>query len=185
MEEILSCAARLFFEKGFHATTIEDVAREVGILKGSLYYYINSKDDLLYELLMADILRGDAYIGEKIAGITDPVEKLRRALEGHIEFIIQNRVRVGLFLHEFDTLGGRRNLRVLEAMQRYQHRFVSIIKEGQAAGKFKDLDPTLVANALLGMGNWIYRWYREDRKPAPDQILQTFLQIMMHGILKS
>lgn len=184
MEEILASAARLFFEKGYHATTIEDVARDVGILKGSLYYYIDSKEDLLYELLMGDILRGVAFIENRLAGIADPVEKMRRALEGHIEYIIQNRVRVGLFLHEFDTLGGRRNLRVLEVMQRYQNRFVEIVKEGQDAGVFREMDRWLMVNALLGMGNWIYRWYRADHKPEPQQVIDTFLSIMMNGILK-
>ena len=123
-EQILTSAAKIFFSKGYHATTIEDVARDVGMLKGSLYYYIDSKEGLLYELLLGVIEQGDAYIRTRLLGIDDPVEALRVALRGHIEYIIENQVRVGLFLHEFDTLPGRRQRHIREAMQRYQQMFI-------------------------------------------------------------
>ena len=98
LEEVLQSAANIFFAKGFHATTIEDVARDVGILKGSLYYYIKSKDDLLFRLLLAGIEDGDAYIARHIDPDGDPVEQLERAIRAQIDYIIQNRVPFGLFL---------------------------------------------------------------------------------------
>ena len=66
MEEILACAANLFYKKGYHVTTIEDLANEVGMLKGSLYYYIKSKEDLLYQLLLDVIVAGQMRVSEKI-----------------------------------------------------------------------------------------------------------------------
>lgn len=183
-EQILGSAAKIFFSKGYHASTIEDVARDVGMLKGSLYYYIDSKEDLLYELLLGVIEKGDAYIRTQLAGIDDPVEALRVALRGHIEYIIENQIRVGLFLHEFDTLPGRRQKRIREAMQRYQEMFIEIVRRGQALGKFITDDAWLLVNGMLGMGNWIYRWYRGDRLPERDTVQSTFVSLLMNGILK-
>jgi AcrR family transcriptional regulator len=183
-EQILLSAARIFFSKGYHATTIEDVARDVGMLKGSLYYYINSKEDLLYELLLGVIEHGDAYIRTRLAGISDPVEALRIALRGHIEYIIENQVHVGLFLHEFDTLPGRRQKRIRDAMQGYQQMFIDIVRRGQTAGKFVTDDPWVLVNGMLGMGNWIYRWYHGKRLPGRDTVQATFVSLLMNGILK-
>jgi len=183
-EQILASAAKIFFTKGYHATTIEDVARDVGMLKGSLYYYIDSKEDLLYELLLGVIEQGDAYIRTRLVGIDRPIEALRVALKGHIEYIIQNQVRVGLFLHEFDTLPGRRQKHIREAMQRYQQMFIEIVRRGQARGKFVADDAWLLVNGMLGMGNWIYRWYRGDKLPDRDIVQTTFVSLLMNGILK-
>ncbi len=190
-EEILSSAARIFYTKGYHATTIEDVASDVGMLKGSLYYYIKSKEDLLYELLVSGIEKGDRLIVQRIAGIDDPVKKLRRALEAQIEYIISNQVRVGLFLHEFDSLSGRRQQRIRGIMRHYQERFVEMVRQGQSEGVFAAGDPWLMVNAMLGMCNWIYRWYTTDsrdpggRSPDMATVQETFVGILMHGILRS
>jgi len=99
LEEVLQSAANIFFAKGFHATTIEDVASDVGMLKGSLYYYIKSKDDLLFRLLLAGIEDGDAHIAGHIDHDGDPVEQLERAIRAQIDYIIEHRVPFGLFLH--------------------------------------------------------------------------------------
>lgn len=183
-EQIFASAARIFYAKGYHATTIEDVARDVGMLKGSLYYYIDSKEDLLYELLLGVIEHGDAYIRTRLVGIRDPGEALRVALKGHIEYIIENQIRVGLFLHEFDTLPGRRQKRIRDAMQGYQQMFIEIVRRGQTTGKFVTDDPWVLVNGMLGMGNWIYRWYHGKNLPDRDTVQNTFVSLLMNGILK-
>jgi len=185
LEEVLNSAAKIFFSKGFHGTTIEDVARDVGMLKGSLYYYIKSKEDLLYRLLFAVIEQGDAFIAKNIDPAGDPVVQLRRALEAQVDYIIQNRVRVGLFLHEFDTLSGKRQYKVVAVMTRYNNRFVELVRRGQQQGKFMEGDPILLVNGFLGMINWIYRWYHADDPTEPAEIKRVFVQIIMKGLSKS
>ena len=182
MEEIPARAAELFYKKGYHATTIEDVAREVGMLKGSLYYYISSKEDLLYELLLAIIVKGVEHASKAIDGVDDPTERLERAVEAQIEHIIQNQTYVGLFLHEFDTLSGKRQKRIQKEMVTYQKMFVDTISEGQKQGQFVEADPLLLADAILGMTNWIYRWYPGTRSPGLDGVKKTFIAFIMSGI---
>jgi AcrR family transcriptional regulator len=190
LEEVLHSAANIFFAKGFHATSIEDVARDVGMLKGSLYYYIKSKDDLLFQLLQAGIEDGDAYIAQQIDPDGEPLEQLERAIRAQIDYIIQNRVPFGLFLHEFDSLSGKRQHKLISVMSRYNNRFVELVKRGQAQGKLMEGEPWLIVNGILGMCNWLYRWY--DTDPAsnrangsnPEQVKQVFLQILLEGLRK-
>jgi AcrR family transcriptional regulator len=190
LEEVLQSAANIFFAKGFHATSIEDVARDVGMLKGSLYYYIKSKDDLLFQLLLAGIEDGDAYIAKQIDPESDPVEQLERAVRAQIDYIIEHRVPFGLFLHEFDSLSGKRQHKLISVMSRYNNRFVELVKRGQAQGKLMEGEPWLIVNGILGMCNWLYRWY--DTDPAsnrangsnPEQVKQVFLSILLDGLRK-
>jgi AcrR family transcriptional regulator len=185
LEEVLQSAANIFFAKGFHATSVEDVARDVGMLKGSLYYYIKSKDDLLFQLLLAGIEDGDAFIARQIDPAGDPVEQLERAIRAQIDYIIQNKVPFGLFLHEFDSLSGKRQHKLISVMSRYNSRFVELVRRGQQQGKIIDGQPWLIVNGILGMCNWLYRWYDTDQVSGSEQVKQVFLRMILRGICKS
>lgn len=184
LEEVLQSAANIFFAKGFHATSIEEVARDVGMLKGSLYYYIKSKDDLLFRLLLAGIQDGDAYIAKHIDPNGKPLEQLERAIRAQIDYIIQNRVPFGLFLHEFDSLSGKRQHKLISVMSRYNSRFVDLVRRGQEQGKLMEGEPWLIVNGILGMCNWLYRWYDTDTISDPEQVKQVFLRMVLQGICK-
>ena len=184
MAEILDSAAHFFYTQGYHATSIDDVAHHVGILKGSLYYYIKSKEDLLYELLVEVMTTGKAGVDQALVGATNPFEKLEKGLGQHIEHIIDKQVRVGLFLHEFDSLSGRRRQHVQQLLKDYQKIFTGIVREGQAAGTFMSGNPTLLVNGMLGMCNWIYRWYHTEDSPKLDEVKKTFLSLIMRGVVK-
>jgi len=182
LEEVLHSAANIFFSKGFHATSIEDVARDVGMLKGSLYYYIKSKDDLLFQLLMAGIEDGDAYIAQHFDVTRDPLEQLERAIRAQIDYIIQNKVPFGLFLHEFDSLSGKRQHKLISVMSRYNSRFVELVRRGQEQGQLMEGEPWIIVNGILGMCNWLYRWYDTDHVSDPEQVKQIFLKMILDGI---
>jgi TetR/AcrR family transcriptional regulator, cholesterol catabolism regulator len=184
LEEVLQSAANVFFAKGFHASSIEDVARDVGMLKGSLYYYIKSKDDLLFQLLLAGIEDGDRFIAEQIDPQGDPVEQLERAIRAQIDYIIKNKVPFGLFLHEFDSLSGKRQHKLIAVMSRYNNRFVDLVRRGQQHGRLIDGQPWLIVNGILGMCNWLYRWYDTDQVSDPEQVKQVFLRMILDGIRK-
>lgn len=184
LEEVLQSAANIFFAKGFHATSVEDVARDVGMLKGSLYYYIKSKEDLLFQLLLAGIEDGDAFIEQQINPQGEPVEQLERAIRAQIDYIIQNRVPFGLFLHEFDSLSGKRQHKLISVMSRYNKRFVELVRRGQAEGKLIGGEPWIIVNGILGMCNWLYRWYDPDQVSDPEQIRSVFVRMILQGIRK-
>jgi AcrR family transcriptional regulator len=184
LEAVLHSAANIFFAKGFHATSIEDVARDVGMLKGSLYYYIKSKDDLLFQLLLAGIEDGDAFIAQQSDPAGDPVEQLERAIRAQIDYIIQNKVPFGLFLHEFESLPGKRQHKLTAVMSRYNNRFVNLVRAGQTQGKLMKGEPWIIVNGMLGMCNWLYRWYDIDHVSDTEQIKQVFVNMIFSGIRK-
>ena len=184
LEEVLQSAANIFFAKGFHATSIEDVARDVGMLKGSLYYYIKSKEDLLFQLLLAGIEDSDAFIAQQIDPLGEPVKQLERAIRAQIDYIIQHRVPFGLFLHEFDSLSGKRQHKLISVMSRYNNRFVELVRRGQQEGKLIAGEPWVIVNGILGMCNWLYRWYDPDQVSDPEQIKSVFLRMVFDGIRK-
>ena len=185
LDEVLQSAANIFFAKGFHATSIEDVARDVGMLKGSLYYYIKSKDDLLFRLLLAGIEDSDAFIAQQIDPGGDPIEQLQRAIRAQIDYIIENRVPFGLFLHEFDSLSGKRQHKLIAVMSRYNNRFVELVKKGQAEGKLIAGKPWIIVNGILGMCNWLYRWYDPEQGSDPERIKSVFVEMIFEGIRKA
>jgi TetR/AcrR family transcriptional regulator, cholesterol catabolism regulator len=184
LEEVLESAANIFFAKGFHATSIEDVARDVGMLKGSLYYYIKSKDDLLFRLLLAGIEDSDAFIAQHIDPSGEPVAQLERAIRAQIDYIIDNRVPFGLFLHEFDSLSGKRQHKLIAVMSRYNNRFVDLVRKGQEEGKLIAGEPWIIVNGILGMCNWLYRWYDPEQGSGAERIKDVFVQMIFQGIRK-
>jgi TetR/AcrR family transcriptional regulator, cholesterol catabolism regulator len=184
LEEVLESAANIFFTKGFHATSIEDVARDVGMLKGSLYYYIKSKDDLLFRLLLAGIEDSDAFIAQHIDVDGEPLTQLERAIRAQIDYIIENRVPFGLFLHEFDSLSGKRQHKLIAVMSRYNNRFVELVKRGQEEGKLIAGEPWIIVNGILGMCNWLYRWYDPEQGSGAERIKSVFIEMILEGIRK-
>jgi len=184
LEEVLQSAANIFFAKGYHATSIEDVARDVGMLKGSLYYYIKSKDDLLFRLLLAGIEDSDAFIAQQIDPQGEPLEQLERAIRAQIDYIIDNRVPFGLFLHEFDSLSGKRQHKLISVMSRYNSRFVDLVRRAQEQAKLIPGEPWIIVNGILGMCNWLYRWYDADQMSDSEQIKNIFVNMIFDGIRK-
>jgi len=184
MEQILAVAARSFFKKGYHATTIEDIATGVGMLKGSLYYYIKSKEDLLYGLLSESMEKSMAFVREAIESGNGPEEKLQRGLAAHIEFIIRNQVTVGVFLHEYRRLSPRRQVSVQKQRRDYQELFVQVVRDGQRKGLMAAGDPELLCDCFLGSLNWIYHWYNPGHSPSLEAVQNTFVSAIMNGILK-
>ncbi len=104
-QETVKAAARLFKEKGYHATTVQDIANEVGMLKGSLYYHIQSKEQLLTEVLLSavEVLRG--CLTRLLSSDLHPQEKLRRAILFHTQAYLDNE-ELPVFYNELNNLPG-------------------------------------------------------------------------------
>lgn len=179
-KELLDVAARMFAEQGYAATSLQQLANKLGIFKGSLYYYISSKEDLLYEVIKAVYVDGVANFQALAGGEGDAVERLRRAIEGHVVYLIENLTATTVYLHEFDRLSKDRQ----DELSRldYVHLVRDLIVTGQTEGGIRaDLDPTLATMAVLGSTNWIYRWYHPGSR-APREIGQEFARIVVDGM---
>lgn len=183
--EILDAAAAVFHEKGYVASSIQDVADAVGILKGSLYYYIDSKEDLLFEILVDTHHESMRRLAQwqQIEG--DPLIKLRAFIEGHLMANIANRIKIGVFLHDFRSLSPDRRKAIIRDRDTYDDYVRTLIREGQEEGLVtSDADPKIVAMALMGMMNWIYQWYRPDKPGgvAPRDLARSFADFALSGL---
>lgn len=181
--EIVDAAARLFHKKGYAATSIQDVADAVGILKGSLYYYIDSKEDLLFVILQ-DVHHASMrqlHEWQQVDG--DVLVRLRAFVEGHVLANIGNLVKIGVFLHDFRYLSAERRAAIVADRDLYDGYLRDLIREGQAEGVVDpDADPKLVAMALLGMMNWVYQWYAPDGRVTPQQLASEFADLALSGL---
>ena len=181
--DLRRAAARIFHEKGYDATSIQDIAEAVGMLKGSVYYYIDAKEDLLFEVINEAHQRGLALLEQWESLDVDALTRLRLSIEGHVHNNLENHVDVGVFFHDFRSLSPERRAEIIENRDLYDRYLREVITAGQAEGSIDpDADPKLTTMAILGMMNWVYQWYREDGPDAPEKIAREFADLIVAGL---
>lgn len=182
-QELLQISADIFARKGYKSTTLQDIADGFGVLKGSLYHYIRSKDDLLYEVVKSVMAPGLASLREHAdAPGLDPVERLRAAVRGHVLYLIDNLVETTVLLHEFDQLPPERQADL--PIREYQDLLTRLVAEAATDPRLKpDIDPQLTALAILGATNWVYRWYRPGGSRSPERIADYYAGLLVDGLL--
>ncbi|MEO8631976.1 MAG: TetR/AcrR family transcriptional regulator [Chloroflexota bacterium] len=158
--EILTAAARIFREKGYHGTSVQDIAEAVGLLKGSLYHYIRSKEQLLARLFEGSL--GDAITElETIAARSaTPTERLRDMVRVYVMSVTANLDAVGIYLREWRSLPAPDLARVRTRRRAMRRLFEDVIAEGIKRRELSVSDPKIAALAIIGMCNWTYEWYR-------------------------
>jgi AcrR family transcriptional regulator len=183
---MVAVAARLFSERGYHGTSMADVAGVLGLLRGSLYAHIGSKEELLYDV----VDRGAERFLERGAGalgLDAPApERLRAFLAGHIETAIEQLEAGTVFLNEWRYLSDAPRSDIKSKRDRYEDMVRTILSEGIAGGEFRaDLDVPLAARLVLSAGNWIYAWYREGGEMAPREVGAGFADMLVRGLEES
>jgi len=178
-EEILEAAAKCFFEKGYDATSLQDIADRVGILKGSIYYYIKTKPDLRDALLLEVHREGLARIKALAENSGNALEKLDAMIRGHVRYISENLERTTVYLMELKSVQKKGGLFDKNA---YRHVFRDVIEEGQKEGVLlSGLNPDLTAQIMLGTLNSFYYWYRPRPNRPIEPILEHYVTVMLRG----
>jgi TetR/AcrR family transcriptional regulator, cholesterol catabolism regulator len=181
-DQLLAQAAQLFREKGYHATTMKDIAAELAILPGSLYHHIESKESLLIEIMQ----RGIEVLLERVRPIVSsslsPVAKLEQIVHVHVASIAEYPDVLAVFLHELKSIPKERRGEQKRLRDEYDHLLRRVVEEGIAQGAFRAMDPRMITFAVLGMLNWLYAWYRPTGGLSPNQIANQYCSIILHGI---
>jgi AcrR family transcriptional regulator len=179
--ELLKIAAITFAERGYRSTSLQDIADRFGIFKGSLYHYIRSKEDLLYEIMRGVLSDSVADLRKHAGGDGDALDRLRAVLRGHVRHLIGNLAETTVVLHEFGQLSQERQRSL--PVDEFHRTFTALIAQGQREGTVApDLVPELAALALLGSVNHIYRWYRPDGSRSPDEIADQIATVLLRGL---
>lgn len=181
--QLVEVATEVFFEKGYDAASLQDIADRLGMLKGSLYYYIQSKEDLLYELISEVHKAGLANIKTLAAQPGHALERLHMVVVGHVEHVCRNLTSTAVFLHELQALPRERQAEIIGAEGSYRGVFQELLIEGKADGLVRaDLDVKVGALSILGSLNWMYRWFRPGGEFTPREIGEQFADLVVRSV---
>ena len=183
-EEILTVSARLFREKGFMATTMEDIASELYITKPALYYYIKTKHDLLYEICESAINSLIEGV-EQIKGLhSDPEERLRDLVRLHVNMFSENGDIITVYLADESELPAEKREYIRSRSREYEAMYREILEQGIGEGVFRSIDVHMVVRAISGMCNWLSSWYRQDGQMNANEIADIFVDFILNGCRK-
>jgi TetR/AcrR family transcriptional regulator, cholesterol catabolism regulator len=182
-DEVLATAARLFAERGYAATSTTDIARELGMHRGSIYYYLSTKEDLLYELIQQRYRSGTELLERVADRDGDALARLRWLIEEHVKAVAENRIPSALALNESRSLSPERRASIVAENDAYERAVAALIAEGLGDGAVRDdVDPKLAAMALLGAANWLHRWYDPARGASPAEVARQFAAVFTRGL---
>lgn len=181
-DEILAAAARMFREKGYHGTSVRDIAESVGLLKGSLYHYIRSKEELLARLFdgaLEGTVRELEAIAVRDASASD---RLHDMVEAYVRAVTANLDAVGLYLREWRSLPAP-DLRRLRAKRHAMRAlFEDVVAQGVRAREFAAGDEKIATLAILGMCNWMFEWYRPRGRLRPQDLAKQLAERAVRSV---
>jgi AcrR family transcriptional regulator len=183
-QELVDVATRVFYERGYADATVQEVAENLGILKGSLYHYIDTKEDLLVRLV--DQIHTDAEVmldEVSAADLVAPADRLELYVRRVIEYNLHNIRRIAVYHREVDRLGDDRHTQIMRRRATHEQ-FVQRLLEEAQIGRPADarLNAQILSNLVFGAIVWMYTWYRPGAKVENDTIVQTCCRFVLSGL---
>jgi AcrR family transcriptional regulator len=179
-DDVVAAAGRLFAARGYEGTSMRDLGKELGLLGSSLYSHVGSKQDLLVEV----IRRGAGFFQESVeraAGVEGTAaDRLRAMIAGHIDVVLDHRDEVGTYLNEARSLDDELRRQVLDARNRYEDAFRTVLKEGAADGSIRlGTDPALGAIFILSILNAIDRWFSLSGTLSREELVDEVYRFVL------
>lgn len=182
-EQILDSASRLFSERGYHATSMRDLAGDLGMQGGSLYAHISSKEELLIEIVNQASRQFDEALFTLRAEAMPADQKLREAMYRHIRVVADNMDSATVFFHEWKHLSPEAYARVTGWRDTIDAFYRELITQGVQEGTLRaDLDIKMTAYLVLSAVNWAYTWYRPGGSLAPRDVAEQFADMLLGGL---
>ena len=183
-DDILTAAAQVFSQKGFHAASMQDIAQAVNLQKASLYHHIDSKQEILLALLdqAFDLLTEHI---QPLINLPIPIaDKLQQAMCAYLTDMLENRELASVLLLEYRSLRDEYRARHILRRDRFEQLWRDMIQEGIDAGVFNSTDPAIASRALLGVMNWTITWYHPNGLLTPRQISDQYADLFLSGLLQ-
>jgi len=183
-DEVIRVAARLFAAKGYHATTLDEIAEEIGVTKPALYYYITSKEDILRSIINR-IMEPMEEASEVGKSSLPPKERMERIIRILVQFSAE-RTETTRIAFEQSNILPKRSQDALRRRQKDVERVVEqTLKDGADQGVFVVSDIKMTSFAILSVSNWLYRWYEPKGTMTPKEIADVFIDLLERGYLKN
>ena len=181
---IIIAAMHLFGKQGFTGTSMRDIATAVGLLPGSLYAHIDSKEALLLEIVKEGISCFITAVEPQAKAALGPVDRLRQMIIAHVEVVAENPERSQVVFHQWRFLGEDNLPQAVERRREYESLYVTAVEEGVRAGAFRaDLNLKIAVLTILGSLNWTPQWFSPDGSLSPAQIGDLMADALLGGIL--
>jgi AcrR family transcriptional regulator len=185
-EDLLRTAARLFRERGYAATSVRDIADELGVTSAALYNYVASKEDLLYAILDHAMSIAERHLEQAHAPRAPLDQQLRSLIFHHVLAVLdEDQTAMAVFFQETGLRRGSRWREIDQRRVRYQEAIVRVFQQAADVGLIQTPDARVSAYGVLGMCNWLHRWYRPDGPLTREQIAQHFTDMVLHGLVRS
>jgi TetR/AcrR family transcriptional regulator, cholesterol catabolism regulator len=183
-QDVIEAAIRVFHKKGYASASIQDVAEEVGVLKGSLYHYIDSKEDLLARIFEDSAGHFEEMLAEAAALDAPPVERLRSFGRECSLWYLQNIERVGIYVKEWEHLSGKRRKEVVRIRMDYEAKLAELIGDVKEAGEAgPDLDVNYATYFIFGALNGLPDWYRRRGPDPAEQIADGYAAMIVATVV--
>ena len=181
-KEILDASAQIFSQKGYHGTSMQDIADAVNLQKASLYHHVSSKQEILFELLNRGLHLLTEEVQRVIAESTSSDERLRMAIQAYVTALTENQDVTSVLLLEYRSLEPKYLKRHIIERDRFELIWRGLIDMGVQERIFSCDDPSMAARALLGAMNWTVTWFRYDGPLAAGDIANQITDLYLLGL---
>lgn len=181
-KKIIRIATRLMSEKGYKGTSLQEIADRVGIHKSTLFHYFKNKEELLLAVLRVAIQEVTTNLQKIFEDESlSPEEKLGHAIYNHLDLLVKYIDNVTVYHNEIRFLSRGHKLQYLDSRRDYASYFEQIIDRIKAGGPgyFKGLDTKIVVYGILGMCNWVVKWYRKSGPYRTNDIAEIFVRMLI------
>jgi TetR/AcrR family transcriptional regulator, cholesterol catabolism regulator len=184
LAEVYRAAAQIILRKGYDATSVNDIANALGMTKAGLYHYISGKKELLFDIMSfgLDELRDECVT--PASSIKDASERLHFIIGKHAELVTRGQGAITILVDEITALTPAQNRKITARKRDYFEKLRRTLYQLKDEGKLQDVNITTAAFGILGMVNWLSRWYRPEGELTPDQIGEEISKIVLHGLIR-
>lgn len=180
--ELHATATRLFRQRGYHATSMQDLGEALGMNRGSLYHYINGKDELLWAILNRALDVLEVRVLPILEGDAPAVDRLTGAIREHLRVAADHADELSLIQIELRALDRDRQKEIIDRRNAYENRWRAAIEDGIADGSLRGFDVRLAGIGILSACNWFTQWYRPDGRLGVDEIADAFAELFLGGL---
>ena len=180
--ELHAAATRLFRQRGFHATSMQDLGEALGMNRGSLYHYISAKDELLWAILTRALDRLEERVLPILATDAPAVDRLTDAIHEHLSVAADHADELSLIQIEWRALDRARQAEMIRRRDAYEARWRATLEAGIADGSLRSFDVRLAGIGILSACNWFTQWYRPGGASSVDEIADAFAELFLGGL---
>ncbi len=184
-EQILEAAGDLFYERGYHSTTVDAIAERLSVTKPFIYYHFENKLDILQSLLERTI-GASLHVFDNIDVEHDqPSGALRKLIHEFTLNVIENQTLIAMFWRDEKDLPVKNRENIRKMKKAFDTRLSRLLRRGVDSGEFEIPDIQIASLAIAGMITWTYTWYREDRRLTPEMIADHLTDMVLHMVQKT